>query len=125
MFGDGDGVFHLVYGDSPFVASKLIGLDSLAPKFLPPAPLGYLVGAPSRHYLAAHPLHHKTVFIKVIEQMGAYCRHGAKNHEGPVTGELYHWRNGNLQRITRTDEETRQTVIDVEGPFAAAWSELE
>ncbi|MGL6236003.1 MAG: hypothetical protein ACRC20_11745 [Segniliparus sp.] len=124
MFGEGAGAFHLVYGGSPFLASKLLDLGALVPGHLPPAPLGYVVGVPSRHYLAAHPLRDKATFLEVVQKMGAYCQHASVNHQGPISGELYHWRGGSLQQITRVDPETKEGSIRIEGAFAAAWSEM-
>jgi hypothetical protein len=95
------GRVDILLGDSMFVASTLVVLaDVLAGLGIPPpGPRGVFVAVPFRHQLAFHVLHDATA-IPSLNVMAAFARAGYDDAPGPVSPDVFWWRDGVLERLT-------------------------
>jgi hypothetical protein len=95
------GRVDILLGDSMFVASTLVVLtDVLAGLGLPaPGPRGVFVAAPFRHQLAFHVLQDSTA-IPSLNVLAAFARAGFDDAPGPVSPDVFWWRDGALEKLT-------------------------
>lgn len=95
------GRVDILLGDSMFVASTLVVLaDVLAGLGLPPpGPRGVFVAVPFRHQLAFHVLGDRTA-IPSLNVMAAFARAGFDDAPGPVSPDVFWWRDGALEKLT-------------------------
>ena len=95
------GRVDILLGDSMFVASTLVVLaDVLAGLGLPaPGPRGVFVAAPFRHQLAFHVLQDSTA-IPSLDVLAALARAGFDDAPGPVSPDVFWWRDGTLEKLT-------------------------
>lgn len=95
-----------------FVASKALVLDELARavtgRELPAD--GALFTAPSRHYLAFHPLAGREA-VDALNDLAAFGLGAYQDNPGPVSPRVYWWHRGTVTSLTRIDEETRSFSI--------------
>jgi hypothetical protein len=98
------GRVDILLGDSMFVASTLVVLaDVLAGLGIPaPGPRGVFVAAPFRHQLAFHVVRDATA-IPSLNVMAAFARAGFDDAPGPVSPDVFWWRDGTLEQLTVND----------------------
>ncbi|AZM93638.1 MULTISPECIES: immunity 49 family protein [Streptomyces] len=105
---EGRGTLHSVYGDSHFVASKVLHLPDLARQVtgepLPRA--GALVVVPTRHLLAFHPVADGSV-VHAVNDLASYALGAYEDGPGPLSPRVYWWHGGGLTSVTVFDEGTR------------------
>jgi len=95
------GRVDILLGDSMFVASTLLVLaDVLAGLGLPaPGRRGVFVAARFRHQLAFHVLGDATA-IPSLDVLAAFARAGYDEAPGPVSPDVFWWRDGTLEKLT-------------------------
>jgi hypothetical protein len=117
------GRVDILLGDSMFVASTLVVLpEVLAGLGLPaPGPRGVFVAVPFRHQLAFHVLQDATA-IPSLNVMAAFARAGFDDAPGPVSPDVFWWRDGSLDKLTVNDPDGIR--IDVGPELADVLDEL-
>jgi hypothetical protein len=117
------GRVDILLGDSMFVASTLVVLpEVLAGLGLPaPGPRGVFVAVPFRHQLAFHVLQDATA-IPSLNVMAAFARAGFDDAPGPVSPDVFWWRDGALDKLTVNDPDGIR--IDVGPELADVLDEL-
>lgn len=105
----------VLHGDSLYVASKVLDHQRLLDE-LGPAPHGFVFAIPNSYTLAVHRLQSSAAVLAIREMIRFAVKMAA---EGPaLTHELFYWRAGGIQRITRTV--ASKVAVEVEGDFARA-----
>ncbi|WP_029107284.1 hypothetical protein [Mycobacterium sp. URHD0025] len=115
--------YFILTGESVFVGSKILDVGALVPDYLPAAPHGVIVGAPSRNLLMAHPIAAAESLITAINGMAQLCRTLSAGNPGPISGDLYYW-NGDLQRVTSVNPQTGAIAVLVDGAFGDVFTAL-
>lgn len=115
---------HMLYGVSSFVASKILDLQALVPEYIRDASHGVVLGAPARNHLFLHPVTTSKKMLASINLMSAVCPAFCNEYPGPINGNLYYWKDGVLQRISRDEPQTGQTYVEFSGAIGAALAEL-
>lgn len=108
--------FLILAGESVFVGSKILDVGALVPAYLPVAPNGVIVGAPSRNLLIAHHVQTATSTIAAVNAMARLCQTLSSGNPGPISPDLYYW-NGALQRVTSVNPQTQAIAILGDGAF--------
>ncbi|WP_202879236.1 hypothetical protein [Nocardioides cynanchi] len=95
------GRVDILLGDSMFVASSLVVLGDVLTRLGLPTPgrYGVFVAAPFRHQLAFHVLGDATA-IPSLNVLAALARAGYDDAPGPVSPDVFWWRDGSLERLT-------------------------
>jgi hypothetical protein len=116
--------FGLLVGESVFTASRLLTLNDVLRRTLGEisTPDGVLVCVPTRHQLAVHVLADETV-MPVLPAMARLALTGYDDGVGPVSPHLFWYRSGQLQPLSRLDEDGA-LHIEVDGRFAEVLSRL-
>lgn len=116
--------FNRVLGESVFTASRLLTLNDVLRRTHGEvhAPHGVLACVPTRHQLAFHVLNDATV-LPVLPAMAKFALAGFDDGVGPVSPHLYWHHNGQLQPLSRLDEDG-SLRIEVDGRFAAVLEQL-
>jgi hypothetical protein len=115
---------YMLYGASSFVASKILDLQALIPTYIRDASRGVIFGAPARNHLFLHPVSTSKKMLASINTMSTVCPAFCKEYPGPINGNLYYWKDGVLQRISRDEPQTGQTYVEFSGAIGAALAEL-
>ncbi|OLP02197.1 hypothetical protein BVU76_11140 [Mycolicibacterium porcinum] len=118
-----DAEYSILVGDSVFVGSKILDIGALVPDYLPVAPNGVIVGAPSRNLLMVHPVRAAESLFAAVNAMAGECRTLSAGNPGPISGDLYYW-NGGLQRVTSVNPQTGAISVLVDGAFGDVVSAL-
>lgn len=116
--------FHVAMGESVFVASKLLILPDLIRRTIGDVdtPFGVLVCAPFRHQIAFHVLSDASV-IPSLNAMVRFAYNGFAESAGPLSPDVYWWRDGQMRRLSRVTEEG-DFAIDVDAEFGAVLETL-
>jgi hypothetical protein len=106
------GRVDVLLGDSMFVASTLVVFaDVLAGLGIPaPGPRGVFVAAPFRHQLAFHVVRDATA-IPSLHVMAAFARAGYDDAPGPVSPDVFWWRDGALEKLTVNEPDGIRIVV--------------
>jgi hypothetical protein len=124
LLDDKGAAVHVLYGASSFVASKILDIEALVPDYIRDTSRGVLVGAPARNWLVVHPLETTDKLLASIEVMCQVCPHNYKEFPGRISPNLYFWKNGVLERISRDIPEAEQSYVEFSGALATAFAEL-
>lgn len=111
-------------GESFFIASKALNMPHLIDTVLGgAAPMGVIFSVPHRNVLFLHAVGATTV--AAVSWIAVATVDQAQNPPGGVVShETYFWRDGTIQRITRTDPTTDALQILAEGAFGEAMSQV-
>lgn len=124
VFEDDEADVQMLYGASSFIASKILDLQALVPDYIADTSHGVVLGVPARNYLILHPVTTSKKMLAAINLMSAVCPAFCKEYPGPINGNLYYWKDGVLQRISRDAPETGQVYVEFSGAIGAALAEL-
>lgn len=117
-----DGAVH-VSGGGFLNASRVLTMETLlAQDFGLEAPThGVLLAAPNRHLVAVHPLQGP----EVVAAMGVLVdlARGESDQPGGISDQVYFWRGGTLQQVSRTGTDGGVEVT-VDGALQKAMLEL-
>jgi hypothetical protein len=116
---------HVLYGKSSFIASKIVDIEALVPTYIRGTPYGVIVGIPARNVLILHPVETHAKLFASLNVMSQLCPLLNQNYPGPVSADMYFWKDAKLQRISRIDPDTGNVLVDVSGGLAAALEELD
>ena len=96
---------HMLAGDSMFMATKAIGLGSLAGSVLPEAPHGVIVGMPHRHLLLAHAVT-GAASVTAIGELATIVAQQAGDDApgGPLSSAVYFWKDDVFENVGGPDE---------------------
>lgn len=124
VFSDNGGQMHVAFGQSVYIASKLLILPDVLGRTVGAAepPHGVLVCAPNQHELAFHPVIDKSV-VPSLQQLSQFALQGFTEGAGPVSPFVYWWQRGRLSQVTRYDDDG-QLFIDVDDAFGRVLDEL-
>lgn len=108
-----------------FHASRLLVLGvALAQDFGIEQPAhGVLVAVPNRHLLAAHVLVGVDEAIVAVRNLAALAEGEQPAAPGPLSPNVYFWRDGLLSQVTTRGGEG-QLSVDATGPFGTAMREI-
>lgn len=100
------GTVHVLGGESMFVASTLLVLpELLARQELSPDPeLGVFVAVPNRHQLDFHVLRDASA-LPSLQVLVSWALAGFDGAPGPLVPDVYWWRPGRIDRLTRMTDE--------------------
>jgi len=115
---------HVLHGASSFVASKVLDIEALVPTYLRDTSHGVVVGVPSRNFLVLHQVETAGKLFAAINAMSGICPGLSQRYPGPVTADMYFWKNGKMQCISRVEAGTGNICVDVSGELAATLGEL-
>jgi len=89
----------LIDDESPYTATKALGMASLVGGVLPAAPQGVLFGLPHRHALLAAPVGPEVV--QTVKTMMSLIIGSAVDSApgGPLSTSLYYWHEGDFERV--------------------------
>jgi Tetratricopeptide repeat len=121
---DDGGDVQWLYGASSFVASKILDLQALIPEYIPDASHGVVLGVPNRNNLFLHAVTTSKKMLAAINLMSTVCPAFCKEYPGPINGNLYFWKDGALQRISRDSPQTGQVYVEFSGAVGEALAEL-
>ncbi|SPM36832.1 Mycobacterium rhizamassiliense ORFan [Mycobacterium rhizamassiliense] len=122
---EGDGVdVQWLHGASSFVASKILDLQALIPEYIPDASHGVVLGVPNRNHLFLHAVSTSKKMLASINTMSTVCPAFCKEYPGPINGDLYFWKDGVLQRISRQAPDTGQYYVEFSGAIGTTLAEL-
>jgi Tetratricopeptide repeat len=124
LLDDKGAAVHVLYGASSFVASKILDIEALVPDYIRDTSRGVVVGAPARNWLVIHPVETTDKLLASIEVMCQVCPHNYKEFAGQISPNLYFWKDGVLERISREVPDTGQSYVEFSGALAAAFAEL-
>jgi hypothetical protein len=79
---------------------------------------------PARNYLILHPVETAGKLFAAINAMANICPSLSANQPGAVSQNMYFWKGGKLQCISRVDADTGQVNVDVSGAFAETLAAL-
>jgi len=117
VFTDNGGTIHVAYGQSPYIASKLLILPDVLARTIGKRepPFGVLVAVPNVHEIAFHPIVDQSV-VPSIEQLSVFAAQSFSEEDGSVSPFVYWWQQGRLTQMTRFDD-GGQVVLDVDDAF--------
>jgi hypothetical protein len=125
---------HMLYGESSFIASKVLDLEALVPTYICDASHGVIVGVPApmpktmnriaRNYLIFHPVESAGKLVAAMNAMAQICPSFSADYPGSITGDMYFWKDGELQCISRVEAETGNICVDVSGALAETLAAL-
>ncbi|BAX92630.1 hypothetical protein MSG_02486 [Mycobacterium shigaense] len=121
---DDGGDVQWLYGASSFVASKILDLQALVGQYIPEPSHGVVIGVPNRNHLFLHAVTTSKRMLAAINLMSSVCPAFCKEYPGPINGNLYYWKDGVLQRISREAPETGQVYVEFSGAIGTALAEL-
>lgn len=116
--------YRILAGESVFVGSKILDIGALAPGYIGDLSRGVIVGAPSRNYLMIHEVVDAKCAIAVLNAMAPACLTLCERNPGPISGDLYFWKDGQLQRISRIEPDTHAISVEILGALAQTLDEL-
>jgi hypothetical protein len=119
----GGGHVDVLLGDSMFTASLLLVLDEVVARYgyrIDPE-LGVFVAVPFRHQLNFHVLADATV-IPSLNTMTGFAAAGFRDSAGPVSPNVYWWRAGQLEQVSRSTPDG--PVVEVGSELAAVLERL-
>jgi hypothetical protein len=120
-----DAQYRILAGQSVFVGSKILDVAALVPGYVGDPSHGVIVGAPSRNYLMIHEMMDAKSAVAALNAMAPACLTLAERNPGPISGDLYFWKDGQLQRISRIEPTTQTISVEVRGALAQALEELD
>lgn len=96
------GTVHVLLGDSMFTASTMLLLPEVVGRYdAPPDPdLGVFVAVPNRNQLDFHALRGEDALASLKLLVG-FAAAGYQDAVGALTPEVYWWRQGGFERISR------------------------
>jgi hypothetical protein len=107
----GPGV-RLFAGDSPFTASKAIGLSMLIGRDLPPAPYGVVFGVPHQHLLYVHVVTGTELIHAVNALATLVVSNATPDVPGGVLSNLtYFWNGGVVEPIGFPNTEGKVQIV--------------
>lgn len=108
-----------------FHASRLLVLAAaLAQDFgVEQPPHGVLVAVPNRHLLGAHVLVGVDEALVALQRLAALAEREHQAAPGPLSPNVYFWRDGAVSQVTRLGSDGR-LVVDATGAFGQAMTEI-
>ncbi|MGK4579248.1 tetratricopeptide repeat protein [Kitasatospora sp. HPMI-4] len=121
----GGGVFHVITGSTPFIASLVLVLEDLvrATTGQPIPPDGALVAMPARHQLLFHPIRDVTV-LTAMDGIARYAEATHARSTGALSPDVHWWRDGRLTTLTGRDGDGF-VLWDEDGEFTAMLERLD
>jgi hypothetical protein len=119
-----DAQYRILAGESVFIGSKILDIGALAPGHLGDASHGVIVGAPSRNFLLIHEVVDAKGAVAALNAMAPAAVALCERNPGPIRGDLYFWKAGQLQRISRIEPDTQTISVEVRGALAETLDEL-
>lgn len=115
---------RLLAGDSPFTASKAIGMSLLIGSELPPAPYGIVFGVPHQHLLYVHVV----TGVELIHAVNALATLVVSNSTPDVPGGVlsnltYFWNRGVVEPIGFPNTEGKVQIVAT-GAFGQMLNEV-
>jgi hypothetical protein len=103
---------RLFAGDSPFTASKAIGMSLLVGRDLPPAPYGVVFGVPHQHLLYVHVVTGKELIHAVNALATLVVSNATPDVPGGVLSNLtYFWNGGVVEPIGFPNTEGKVQIV--------------
>jgi hypothetical protein len=103
---------RLLAGDSPFTASKAIGMSLLVGRDLPPAPYGVVFGVPHQHLLYVHVVTGKELIHAVNALATLVVSNATPDVPGGVLSNLtYFWNGGIVEPIGFPNTEGKVQIV--------------
>jgi hypothetical protein len=115
----GEGVVHLLLGQSYFTASRALVLDHLLATVAGaerPAE-GVLLAAPHRHALALHVVEGPGL-MRALAMLGRYAAEGYAGSPGAVSPRVWYVQHGRWHAVADSSEGVLR--VDLDGPFGEA-----
>ncbi|MDQ0772155.1 hypothetical protein QF026_000621 [Streptomyces aurantiacus] len=110
--------FDVVTGDSFFTSSRVLATNELARDLTgrPLGPDGALVAMPNRHQLALRPIDSErdTTLMPTLYGMTVFAAANYEDAVGPVSPDVYWWRDGTLTRLVRQEGVEPEFKDDIE-----------
>jgi len=118
------GSLDVIYGESPYTASRLLTLPDLLTTVLGSAgaPYGVLAAMPCRHRAHIHVLRDSTA-VPSLELMARYTRLVHREEPGPISPGLFWWHDGTWAALG-PDTRDGTATLRITGELAAILSEL-
>jgi len=105
---DDDELVVVLVSDSHFLASRLLALEALVGAV---PPHGALLGVPHRHMLVVHGIYDATV-LEAVNLMAPFVVQQFEEGPGSLSGHLYWWHDGEIERLVVDDDEGSITPPD-------------
>jgi hypothetical protein len=114
----------LIEGQSPYTATKVLGMQHLVGSVLPAAPNGVVFGVPHRHAIVAHAVMGVEA-VQAIASLASLVRGNATDSApgGELSTSLYFWHEGVIDVVGRVGESGRME-IDGSGRLGAILEQL-
>jgi hypothetical protein len=95
----------LLQGESPYTATKVLGMQRLIGTALPDAPHGVLFGIPNRHVIIAHPVAEEDS-VQAIATLASLVVASATDSApgGALSTSLYFWHEGEIDVVGRFND---------------------
>jgi len=114
----------LLEDDSPYTATKVLGMERLLGTVLPEAPNGVLFGLPHRHAILVHPVVGEETVAAASVMMSLIGRLATDSAPGgPISTSMYFWRDGVVDLAGVVGPDGRGQ-IDGSGRFGQILQEL-
>lgn len=108
--GGPEASFDAITGLSHFTASRVLVMPDLLSRVLgTDAPDGVLVAMPARHYALIHVLRDKTARPALL-MMARLARNLHAQEQGPISPDVFWWRDGGWMAIPSVESDTRVTL---------------
>ena len=114
----------LIEGQSPYTATKVLGMQHLIGSVLPAAPNGVVFGVPHRHAIVAHAVVGPDA-VQALSALASLVRGNATDSApgGALSTSLYFWHEGVIDLVGRVGGDSRME-IDGSGRLGAILEEL-
>jgi hypothetical protein len=115
----------LIEDDSPYTATKVLGMERLIGTALPEAPNGALFGVPHRHAILVHPVVGEETVAAASVMMSLIGRLATDSAPGgALSTSMYFWHDGVIDLVGVVGLDGRRAQIIGSGRFGQILQEL-